>query len=415
MKELAVLKLFTEKRKMFEQYNSYMRKMDNLDRAISILLRTIQKYYDQYPEHSYIGSDELWAFYEAQNPNSKERQMHLELINKMYDLDVSTDMMETLLEQIMERYHASQILSKLLPVIEGHKFGVLPNIQADVDNFVTEMKNPPKSKMALEPCTLSASELVYGRLDFVGAPWPIETLNAIIGNAQPQTLGVVFAFVDGGKTSFMLSSCASFCKYFNGTDQMVVYAANEEPKKRLSERAVSAFTGLSFPEIKAKYPKDEDGGNEELDQLLIEESRGYLRILDGVHHLSIVKKILEEWRPAVLMVDQGSKVKTDLNLKEIQAVRELYGTYRRYAEEYNCAIVCVEQAISDGEFKQWLTLSDIYGSRVAIQGELDWALGIGKVEEKSNKRFFNVCKNKLKDGEKSKFVVRFDEDRCRWR
>jgi hypothetical protein len=86
--------------------------------------------------------------------------------------------------------------------------------------------------------------------------------------------------------------------------------------------------------------------------------------------------------------------------------------------EYNCGICAVGQAVGAADNKQWITLADIYESRVAIQGELDYAIGIGKLIEqqgRENFRYINISKNKLKDGMTSKFTTYFDKERCVWR
>jgi hypothetical protein len=417
LKELSILKLFTEKKDTFEQYGVYLRKMDNLDGSISILLRCIQEYYDKYVDHTYIGQDELWSFYDYMYPNNKERQMHLELINRMYKLEVSTDIMTDLLEQATERYYASQVVGKLLPVLEGQKFDVLPYIQTEIDEFIGLMKNPPKDSLALDPCTMSPAELIVGRANLVGAPWHLETLNAVLGPATMGTLGVVFAFVDGGKTSFTLSAMKSFAEYYADTGEVLAYCINEESAQRISERSLSAFTGKSRVELEALYPEGHAELLEEANELIGGMGWHRLKIVDGIEHLANVKKVLEDWNPRVMIIDQGSKVATDFNAKDIKETRLLYGTYRRFAREYDCAIICVEQAVGDAEDRQWINLSDIYGSRVAIQGELDYAIGIGKKLEKGreNFRYINVSKNKLKDGITTSFTTYFDKERCIWR
>ena len=57
---------------------------------------------------------------------------------------------------------------------------------------------------------------------------------------------------------------------------------------------------------------------------------------------------------------------------------------------------------------------EVYGARVAIQGALDWAIGIGKRENDvvdEDLRYVNVSKNK---GTEDKFVAHFDKYRCSW-
>jgi hypothetical protein len=386
---------------------------EDLDQGISIIARCVQEYYKKYPDHNYIGEDEFKSFYTYLYPNNRERNLHLELITRMYKLEVSTDIMTDLLEQSMEHHHSKIIVNKLLPVIEGRKYDVLPYIQKDLDEFINRMKNPPKST-ALEPISMLPSELIENKVNMEGAHWHIETLTSILGPLQLGTMGVVFAYVDGGKTSFALSALKAFAEYYRDTSETLVYACNEESGIRVSERLTSAFTGKSYHEIHKEYAGRMDTLNEDLAEM------GWhrIKIVDGVNHITQVRKALDEWGPACMFIDQGTKVATDFKADGIKETRLLYNAFRDFGNEYNCGVIAVEQAVGEAENKQWLTLADIYGSRVAIQGELDYAIGIGKLIEqkgRENFRYINVSKNKLMDGVTTRFTTFFDKERCVWR
>ena len=71
MKELSILKLFTEKREYYEEYSVYLRKMDNLDGSIALLAKCIQEYYTKYPDHLFIGEDEFRHHYDLLYPRNR--------------------------------------------------------------------------------------------------------------------------------------------------------------------------------------------------------------------------------------------------------------------------------------------------------------------------------------------------------
>ena len=411
MKELNVLKLFCEKRDVFEKYGHQMKQIDNLEPAVNLLLKCIQEYYSKYPEHNYIGKEEFKSFHDYLYPNHREQELHYNLIDKFFDAEISTDIMEDLLEQILERHHASIMISKLLPVMQGESFGVIPKLQQNIDNFIELMKNPPDLKNVLDPCDLAPSELIDRKLNLKGAPWHLEALTSVLGPVVPGSLGLLFSYVDGGKTSFAMAAAKAFAHYYRESPETIAYCGNEESKVRLSQRGVCAFTGMSTHELAQKYSK------EELDDTLADLGWHRLKIIDGVTTIRTVKKVLEEWDPVIMFIDQGSKVSMEINVKEIKETRMLYNTYRDLGKEHNCAIICIEQATGDAEFKQWINLADIYGSRVAIQGELDYAIGIGKTNERGreNFRYVKISKNKLLDGVTTAFPTYFDKERCVWK
>jgi hypothetical protein len=102
---------------------------------------------------------------------------------------------------------------------------------------------------------------------------------------------------------------------------------------------------------------------------------------------------------------------------DTQALQSLFNFYREQAKIHDVAIVCLSQAVGEAENKKWLKLSDMYGSRVSIQGELDYAIGIGRVIDdptKENIRYIHVSKNKLLDGAAVKFMTHFIKEKCGW-
>jgi len=126
-----------------------------------------------------------------------------------------------------------------------------------------------------------------------------------------------------------------------------------------------------------------------------------------------------------LFIDQGTKVHLEggsgrslVDSSEVSQLQFLFNFYREAAKEHDTAIVILAQATGEAENKRWLKLSDMYGSRVSIQGELDYAIGIGRIVDdptKENMRFIHVSKNKLMDGSPCKFSTHFIKEKCEWR
>jgi hypothetical protein len=329
----------------------------------------------------------------------------------MFEAEVSTSIMMDLVEQVVEIHHANEMLQELIPVIDGSKFGVVPGLRANIESFESLMKNPPKESKGLEPCSQTVAELVAQEINDPGVPWHLDSLNSIIGGLRRKTLGCIFAFVDSGKTSFGLSACASFARHLKDTSETIVYAGNEESASRLSLRLTQAMLNVTRRDLMER-PDELDEARREL---------GYTRVkvLDSVSHGSQLLKILDEWRPRILIIDQGTKVTLDVRskAKEIEALQNLFNFYREKAKEYDTSIVCLAQGVGEAENRKWLKLSDIYGSRVAIQGELDYAIGIGRLLDNKydeNFRYLNIPKNKLMEGETGKFNTLFTKEICKW-
>jgi len=409
MQELTALRLFCRNRDVFDKFSWTVKDMDNLDRTINVLFSTINRYYDQYPEHRYISGDELKKFYEYLYPNNKDRDVYHELIDAMFEEDVSNSVERDIFEQLVEQSYATRVIARLAPVVQGQKANVLPLIQKDIEEFISIMKNPPKDARALDPCELTVEELVKSEILEEGLPWHLQGLNEIIGGVRRRTLGAIYAFVDSGKTSFGLSACASFASAIKDTGEIILYAGNEESAPRLSLRLTQAMLGVTRSDLKLTPA--------EIDEKRREVGYTRVKIFDNITHVSEVHRLLEQWTPRVLFIDQGTKVTIDAKLREVEEQQALFNFYREVAKEYDTSIVSLMQGVGEAENRKWLKLSDIYGSRVAIQGELDYAIGIGrKIDDQAreNFRYINIPKNKLMEGETGKFPVLFHRDNCTW-
>jgi hypothetical protein len=407
---MNVLKLFVEKREQFDRKQGWITRLPNLDDKVSTLLNVVTKYYEQYPEHEYIGRAELKEFYDYLYPGSRDQELYHELIDAVHEAEVSTDVQEDVTEQAIEMAFAQAICNKLLPVAQGHKFGIVPTLAQDVEEFLGQMKRPPRSTSILEMHNYDPWELLQDNLNYEGPPWNLEPLNEVLGPIQLQTLGCFFGFVDSGKTSCVLDVIASAAKYYADTDNTIVFLGNEEPDRRVATRLQMAFVKKSRWEL---------GDMDEGDLGVTLEQLGWRNTLtaSGIHHVNQVQKCLEVYDPRLVVIDRGAKVHHDFKCKDIDYLMTLYNWYRDMAEQFNCAIITVEQGVGEANRKQWVELTDIYNSRVGIQGELDYAVGIGKSTDQNKEfsRYFNVSKNKLFNGEKRKFTTHFDEERCVWK
>ncbi len=411
MKMIHIAKLFAEDRDVFEKNHRLFVGLPNLEKEIKLILLLIQQYYDAYPEHKYIGPIELQNFYDLQYPNSRDKIDYHEMALAMHEAKVSTSITKDLMEQGIEMAFAQQIVTKLLPVMQGNKFGVLSTIKENIEAFHAHLRHPPRETSLVESSSLSPSELVHSAANPEGPPWAVHTLNMIIGPAQLKTLGTFFGFVDSGKTSFILSNLVSFANYYKESSEMVCFAGNEEASRRVHERLLGSFFSKNKEELQGE-------DQQQLDADAMAAGFNRIKVFDQIGHITQIRKILDDWGPKVLIVDQGSKVMHDVKCKETDTIRVLYNFYRDLSVEYDCCVITIEQGVGESENRQWLKLSDIYNSRVGLQGELDYAVGIGKVIElkgRENIRYFHISKNKLLNGDKAKFAMTFDHERCLWK
>jgi len=224
-------------------------------------------------------------------------------------------------------------------------------------------------------------------------------------------LGLVYAFVDSGKTSFAMACTARWAEQLHETDEYIAYCGNEEAVERLRLRLVQAITGWTRGQIR------EDG--KKANQLAIAGGLNNIKLFGNITTGKQIEYVLKEYKPYCLVIDQAPNVeiKTKKTQEGVAYLETLFKWYRKLCNIYDVGIMGVAQGTGEAEDTKYLKLSDIYGARVAIQGALDWAVGIGRkvndpVDE--NMRYFNVPKNKLADGDGGRFAIEFDKYRCKY-
>jgi len=408
--ELSIMKLFCDSREIESTHFGYIKAVANMEKEIKLLFNLIDSYYKDY-ENGNITKDDLISYYEIKYPKAKERNMHLDLISSAFTLDVNPDLVKISLDQLVEKHTVTTIVNKLIPVMEGEKYGVLESIRGDIDSFIDLLYNPPDSLVVPEPCRMTTQELIEQEIMDDGIPWHIRSVTNIVNGIRRKTLGLIYAFVDSGKTSFAFGACAAFAKFLTD-DQNICYAGNEEDAPRMRLRFIQALLNKTRGQIAC------DG--DEADRMAIERGLNRVNIFDSITTGEQLQYIIKEYQPTILFIDQATDIEIQTGRKRegVDYLKALFKWYRRLANKHDCAIVGVSQGVGLAENTQWLKLSDIYGSRVAIQGALDYAIGIGrKVDDPVSEdlRFINIPKNKLHDGEGGKFIVNFHRQTCLWR
>lgn len=408
--ELSMLKHFCDNRTLENAHHAYLDVLDNMEREVRLLFELVHSYYQEFDKES-ISHDELLGYYDLKYPKARERDMHLELMAQAYSSKVSEDLMKAHLDQMIERHNATSIINKLIPVMEGDKYGVLDSVRDDIDRHVDLLHNPPERLAVPEPCKKTLAELIEQEIDDAGIPWHIPALTDIIGGLRRKTLGLVYAFVDSGKTSFAMASVAHFAEYLKDTNDCICYCGNEESKDRLQLRLYQAMTNWTRGQVRKKRPEAEAYAKE--------HGLNNVHIFDGIETGGQIEYILREYKPHMLYIDLISDVEVETRRKAegVSYSEQLFKWYRRTANNYNVGIIGATQGVGEAEDKKWLKLSDIYGSRVAIQRSLDWALGIGRKVNNpidDELRYLNVPKNKLHDGDGGKITVHFNKYLCSW-
>jgi hypothetical protein len=410
--ELSIFKVFCLDRDKHLLHKHHVADQRAMERDVKLLFTLLDMYYEENDDEGSIDKETVLNFHELRYPNAKNRRDIETLTNEAFSLEVNPKIVDQFLDQLHEKYAANEIINKLLPVIEGDKYGVLPQVKEEVEEFIDTMNFPPAENEVPVPCEKSIAEILQEEVIDPGLTWRLPQLTNIIGGVRPATLGLIYAYVDTGKTSFHLDNVACWAEQLTG-NQTIAICGNEERAERLKLRLAQAFL-----KINRKYMEQVGAADIMLKRL---EGTAFdrVKIFDEILTGEQVKYVLKTYEPSILVVDQATDVdiKTKRKADGVEYLKQLFKWYRRLANQYECGIVGVSQGVGDAENTKWLKLSDIYGSRIAIQGALDYAIGIGrKIDDivLEDLRYLNIPKNKLHGGEGGKLTVHFTKQTCVW-
>jgi len=386
--ELQILHRFCDNRADFLSYRVYFDSiLPNIERELKLIYEIIGDYYEKYTDRMGISKEELFAYYKYKYPISKNDVMIKELIFDLFTVQLQDILMQDLLQQLKERYFATKIVNKLLPVVEGTRYGVFPTLKAEIDQF-TSTQNTIDTDM-IKPCTLSVEDLVNTTIVRDGLFWHIDDLSTTLGAIPIKSLGAVFGYVNASKTSFCVAASYNFARQLMDTQGVVVYAGNEEPAERIQLRFTQTATEMSSEEIKNNI--------EGVKTILAASPMKNILIYDSIVHIDQVEYLLEKHTPRILVVDQGTKVAINSKEKDVVKIQHLYNQYRTFANKYNTSIIVVSQGDATTANKKWLNL-----------------IGIGFLSDdpaKKHIRYINIPKNK---GLMGKCISNFNEENCVW-
>ena len=126
---------------------------------------------------------------------------------------------------------------------------------------------------------------------------------------------------------------------------------------------------------------------------------------------------MNSFKVRMVVIDQGDKVKFggDGNFSTVERLKVLYGKFRELAKKYDIPVITVGQASAEAENVKWLSLNHMDFSKTGKPGELDWAIGIGKLQKDVDNgiesvRYISLAKNKMRTGKHSRTSVYFNSD-----
>lgn len=235
----------------------------------------------------------------------------------------------------------------------------------------------------------------------------------------------VAAPVDAGKTSLLAATVVCLAEQMAQqpeayAERPILWLVNESLAKRTVPRIYQAATGLTLQQIVEQH-KEGKFADKYLKKVGTWDK---IRVKDA-HSMNLgqISTILEEMKPAVLVVDMVSGIKGANADSEHQALEKIWQQLRILGCEHDCIILGTMQLSAEGYDMLYPPLTAMKQSRIGVQGALDLCIMMGRLNvndrpDMAGVRGISTPKSKLtKSGCSSyvQFQVEFDGGRCQFK
>lgn len=423
MKDLnAVYLRSLMRRENWDDYGYLFLRLEEQEREVVDLLRTIKDYYKEYPDVDGLSVDELKAYHALKNPSPKNRGIYDHLFSQIETQDVQNDdLMQDLLLRVTELSTIRQISAEIIPYLQGEpKPGTIKRIEEHLKTYTDRVDTLHAEEEDPNICTMSFGEAVRVNVRD-GLKWQLGLLNQVMGPLPVGYLGHIFGTSNVGKSSLAVSQGAFFAHQLrnSGSDQPVVYMTNEESISRYLIRMTTVF--LDRPLEGDLLPILEANNGElppDLAAMVEERGGSHFRIVGGVDTLDKVEHYIKRLNPRVCFVDQGPKLRIPEADSRHGALFQIYNGLRELGKKYPTSIIGLGQGDGDSAHKTYLTKENAEGSKAGyLQGECDFMIGIGESGDPAleNIRYLSICKNKFKQGRNGRGMVMINRETGRFK
>jgi len=213
----------------------------------------------------------------------------------------------------------------------------------------------------------------------------------MLGSIRGGDFGFIFARPETGKTTFLASETTYMAEQLSDEVGPILWLNNEEAGAKVKIRCYQAALGATLAAINSNPAGAQ--------KAFIDKTKGKLLLLNPKGSISkrMVEKLVEQYRPSLVLYDQIDKVVGFNNDREDLRLGAIYQWARELGITYDFPSIAVCQADGTGEGQKWLTMGNVANAKTAKQAEADWILGIGKTPDigYENLRYLHASKNKL--------------------
>lgn len=387
------------------------------------IIKGYDVYFSSRPEVDEIKDYEDCYFIITTSANTTMTTDEKDLLKTLF-LKIKNTEAETDIDVVVKYSEEKKFTKKILDIITENHISV-DNVRSLIEAYDNKIK-----MSGVKPLEDEIDCIFPEDLDRKNAlSWALPQFNLVTkgGICKPDLILVV-ALSNVGKTQFCTAQVAHSLTQLKD-DEVIIYIGNEEVVSFIVQRILQVLFKVSNEALMADKQKYFDE---------------YKKILGGTRRLlafdgrsmttTHIQAIVRRYNCKLMVIDIGSKLQ-DGRSKDLECTRlgDVWRDLRIIAGDH-CPIITTHQAGGDASFTLWektvsddgqegkrpkqgykryLDYSNIYNSHIAITGNCDLIIGIGRDTGPNFSRYFNFMKNKVGKNSRddgAKFIASLDPD-----
>ena len=255
---------------------------------------------------------------------------------------------------------------------------------------LTELLDAPvETTGEFEQLSTSLLDLVAEEKLMPGLHWRLNCLNVSLGPLRKGALGHIFARVETGKSAMWISEATHMIGQL-ALDQTCVICFNEEGGRDIMYRLYSAMLDKTYNQLLTNPVAAQE-------EFYAKGGKKIVFIDRPVLHRAEMERVFAKCNPGLIIIDNLDKVagfEADRNDLMLAAI---YKWARTMAKTY-APVISVGQADATANNTKWLSEAQMADSKTGKPSELDFIIGIGRVEADGQEyvRYISISKNKLR-------------------
>lgn len=376
MSERRILAALLHDRKVFDNIEPVMDIEDDFGDHAQILVTKIKEYYDNDENAEYVDKDFLLDQIRTDYP--KHTETFEGIISSLSEVSIPNALAEF---RKLKEASAGQHLAE----------AIMAKDESRIQSYMEKYNHYREMAEADE----DGSVFISADIDDVLASFEKENLIKVYPSALNEKLGgglvpgtqvAIYAPTEVGKSMVSINMACGFLK----EGHKVLYCGNEDPAMAMISRFYSRLSGMDRDEMmlnRAEARKRAVANG--FDNLIFYEM--------SPGSLYDIKKMVEKYKPNILVVDQMANMETKANFTKVEKNEYLSLRLRSLAKQNGLVNIIVHQASDSAYGKLSIEKNDMYYSNVGVQGQMDVMIGIGMDDmyEQQGRRMLCLTKNKL--------------------